>query len=404
MEAGLCSLCRRTQAKFSCSCVIPTISICAACLPIHIETEGRHRPVSIQPKAAPSAIPIEGNYLCDVCRDKVIVTGTMDIDKFVKKQNCIFALEFELDRELSKFDAFARQVEREFESVLSQVAVKKAAVARDLHALREKLTAVLSQSHEIISSKRLLPTFQVESPLDEYILKGYLTNSLYEIGVFVADSKLSTFNEVLEKAVTFDVFPSLLQEYPKAIPVPKGNTLRLYNRITLQQTQLTLNRNTKIDIHTSYCYISADTLLCCGCSGGGTNEVYEVNVRTGKVDNAPNMNFPRGVVGIWNYQGKYVYVFGGQNVNYSTNGEKYELATKVVWTNLPNPMQTPKYCCSVCEHSSGLYISGCETAGISVEFFNIQDETFKLLHTDGLRFVPIIVVSEMSSTLSRATQ
>lgn len=209
----------------------------------------------------------------------------------------------------------------------------------------------------------------------------------YEIGLFAGKSDLKAVIESLERAVTYEVFPEMLEQISHDIPVIKNNLLRLYNRKTLQLTQLTLNQRTKIDTHSSYCYITDDTLLCCG--GSQSNEVYEVNIRTGIVKRMPNMNYPRWIAGIWNYQGKCIYVFGGKNGDYSNDGEKYKLATNV-WTNLPNPMQTTKYCCTVCEHVSGLYISGCESAGISVEHFDPLNETFKMILTDTLRFVPII--------------
>ena len=100
------------------------------------------------------------------------------------------------------------------------------------------------------------------------------------------------------------------------------------------------------------------------------------------------MNSARCVVGIWNQKNMSVFVFGGYGPN--TTSEKYTLATKI-WTPLPNPLQQPKVWCSVCEHSTGVYLSGNNNSdSSSIEFFNSNHETFTLLRTDTLAYAAIM--------------
>jgi hypothetical protein len=120
--------------------------------------------------------------------------------------------------------------------------------------------------------------------------------------------------------------------------------------------------------------------MCCG--GSYSNSVYEVNVITGKVQVIASMNHSRGSIGMWNYQYRYVFAFGGWigGVNVAV-AEKIDLNTKSAWVTLPNKLQRAKRACSVCEHSSGLYISGKDSEFLSsIEWFNLENETFRLVN------------------------
>ena len=67
MEGGQCSLCHRTQAKYACSCAFPAISICAACLAVHLDTKGEHMAAPIKKQTAGS-MQMEAYEVCDECR------------------------------------------------------------------------------------------------------------------------------------------------------------------------------------------------------------------------------------------------------------------------------------------------------------------------------------------------
>lgn len=102
------------------------------------------------------------------------------------------------------------------------------------------------------------------------------------------------------------------------------------------------------------------------------------------------MNFVRKWPGVYKYK-EYVYAFGGNNGSCLSNAEKYDIVAKS-WTNLPHLMQKAKEFCSVVEHSSGLYVSSyVNPGGTSIEFFNLVNETFKLVRESSELEVPTLL-------------
>lgn len=99
--------------------------------------------------------------------------------------------------------------------------------------------------------------------------------------------------------------------------------------------------------------ISNAILLCAG--GRIHKKEYEINVKSAIVGKVTDMNANRSYAGVGKCK-EYCFVFGGDSGSgYLACAEKYSLSAKI-WTPLPHPMKRPKYFCSVCEHSSGLYI------------------------------------------------
>ena len=418
MKNRLCSVCHR-KAEYACSCVNPSMIICEMCREGHYQTAGRH---NIVPYERPEPVPAANNEVCSLCMDRTaeffclcstpirkfceqcdfahyqkaslmthskhpirayqaVATGRLPVETFRKKQLYINDLQLCIGEELTQFDAFAKQTREEFDAVLNKVAAKKEEILRDLQTQRVKLASVLNDIQKVIAVKRYAEAFEVVTELDEYITEGYLTTAKYNLKMFTGKLNLAGISELLDKAVVYEFAPNkLLEEANKTlIPVVNATSLRLFHPVTFQMTQVALSKATKINKHTAYCYIKADTILCCGGGGGiysSHSEVYEINVKTGRVENAPNMNFARFDVGIW-FTKKQIFVFGG----YSNTAEKYGLDRKP-WVNIPNAMPKDMYMISVCEHSSGLYLSGYHVTGDTIVHFNLETEAFKLLRFD----------------------
>lgn len=309
-------------------------------------------------------------------------SGGEPYDVIRNKQKCMDDLLKRLNDELIHFDAYVRQVETEFETLIAQITAEKEEIRRNSQIQRKKLTDYLDDMHQTIESKRYEKSFQVVTVLEEYIASGYVLTPVPAIEVFTGKMEFQGIYKLVEKCVTYEVVESPLLQI-LAIPVLKGNSLRLYHRRTLEMTQLTLSQATNIDQNSAYCFIGLNTVLAVG--GGCHSEVYEINVHTGKVDRRPNMSSNRGYAGVYPYKGEYVFVFGGYDGsgNYLNTSERYRLSLKS-WSNVRNPMQRSKYYSSVCEHASKLYVSGTDNAGSSIECFNPVYETFILLRTDSI--------------------
>jgi len=365
----MCEECGAGAVLF-CLCGSPLRKICAGCDIAHYQKA---------PNATHSKHPI------DLYSD--LMSGKAPLDAFIKKQLYINSLQSTLSQELYRFDAFTQDVRQELDLLIGKIVAKREEILQGLQLRqRPKLVAAVAAVQQTIERKRYLEPLEIGNCLDDFLGNGYKSARKFDLKLFSGLVNMQEIEGNVGKSVICDVFPS--PEFAQRdIPVIKDNSLRLFSPKTLKMKEVSLSQHTKIDEYSFYCYISDDTLLCCG--GTSHKEVHEVNIRSGIVTKVANMNFPRGFAGIWNYQGKSVYVFGGQNIRYSENAEKYDLEGKF-WTNLRDCMKNAKCCCSVCEHSSGIYLSGCESARVSVEFFNPLTETFKLLLTDTPRFVPIL--------------
>lgn len=358
------------EARLFCLCGAPFRKICAECDLAHYQKA---------PFSTHSKHPIS------VYTD--LITSKADFDAFLKKQLYINDLQSAFSQEMYRFDAFTQAVKQEFDLIIGKIVTKRDEIMQELRFVyRPRLEASLAAVQQTIERKRYVESLEIETFLDELLRNGYKSGLKFELNLFSGLVNMPKVEEIAQKSVICDIFPNPKLAY-REIPVVKDNFLRLFNPKTLKMRELLLSQHTKIDKYSFYCYISDFTLLCCG--GTWRKDVYEVNICTGSVVKGADMNYPRGVAGIWNYQGKWVYVYGGENMAYSRKAEKYDLSGKI-WANLRNLMETAKFCCSVCEHSAGIYLSGCERAGISVEFFNPTTETFKLVLTDTPRFVPIL--------------
>jgi hypothetical protein len=309
------------------------------------------------------------------------------IQTFKAKQEYISDFLLQLEQELAHFDLFVRRVEGEFDALIAQVAAQRGTVLRDFSVQRVKLASEVAEAQQIIEAKRYAESFEVEAYMDSIVLEGYRSPQPYESHLFAVKESLQGLNSLLENAVKCEVFPLPLLSPPLSVPVIKGNTLRLFDRITLQMSQITLNQTTDIDNSTGFCWISNAVVLCAGgWDDGAHNKAYEINVKSAQVEKTADMNWSRGWVGMWKYK-EYCFVFGGSD-GYSNldTSEKYSLSAKM-WTPLPHPMERGKTRCSVCEHSSGLYISG---SGNSIEHFTPRTEEFKLLRVDDTEYAGIL--------------
>lgn len=360
----VCDECRARVAARFCLCITPVRKYCEECDLNHYQ-KARHLTHSIHPMSA---------Y-------REVISGRVPLESFRKKQLYINDLKHHIDEELVQFDAFKMQVENEFDVLISQITAKKEETLRDLQTLRIKLAGQLNEVQQIIEAKRYAESFEVISLLDDYILSGYSRSQGYSEKMFFGKLELEQVKGLLGNAVSYKLFdPNLLATID--IPVIEGNTLRLYNARTLQCSSLTLTLSTKINNGTSICSIGYEMVLCCG--GNGHNDVYEVNIRTGNTLKVANTNLMRRWVGIWNYKGVCVYAFGGYNGSKEVStSEKYIIERKA-WVTLSNSMHKAKDRCSVCEHSTGLYISGTDDSSNSLECFNPIDETFRLIRTDSI--------------------
>lgn len=370
-EQKLCDECGKKPAYRFCLCTSPFPKFCEGCESNQIMLHVTHsiHPISVYQSMASGRVPIEA---------------------IRSKQKYVSDLKARLQDELIRFDAYARKIETEFEALVAQINARKEEILNDLCAKRRKLTEYLDEMQHTIESKRYEESFQVVTMLEGYIASGYISSTVPEVQIFTGKVELQSIYEALKKCVTYGVVESPLQQaIESVIPVIKGNSLRLYSRKTLQMSKFNLYPATRIDHSSAYCFIGPDTLLAVG--GTSHNEVYEINVRTGHVDQSSKMTSNRWHAGIYPYKGEFVFVFGGNTgtIPYANTSEKYELSLKS-WSNVSNPMQRGKHCCSVCEHTSGLYVSGVEEAGSSIECFSPMGETFRLLRTDSIRYAPML--------------
>lgn len=89
--------------------------------------------------------------------------------------------------------------------------------------------------------------------------------------------ELHSLRDLLVKIVTYSLTDNHLLSV-NAIPVLKGNNLRLFDRTAGQITQFTLDQTTRIDSSTAYCYFQDSIVICCG--GEVHDHVYEVDMRS----------------------------------------------------------------------------------------------------------------------------
>lgn len=161
MASEQCSICLQAPAKFTCSCDFPAISTCAFCIATYLEALGIHTSALIQ-KLEKSTVPVERvNEPCDGCRGKVarsfclcsvpikkfcarcdekhyrnspgmdhfqhpiaafpaVAMGKVPVETFRRKQQFIQELQLSTREELARFDAFAKQVEDDFDALINK--------------------------------------------------------------------------------------------------------------------------------------------------------------------------------------------------------------------------------------------------------------------------------------------
>ena len=261
------------------------------------------------------------------------VSGTVPYETFKGKQDYIQLLLIRIGGEMAPLDAFMEKVEQEFDELLRLVETTKATFLLELRAQRGKLAAALSQINQMVEAKRYEEMFMVETILDDYILNGYKDSRHYQTEMFTGKIEMQPIKKLFGKTVTYSLKEKCLFYYKADIPIIKGNSLHLYNRHTYKLTQRTLNQTTNINRGTAYCYILDDIVLCCG--GEAHNLVYEVNVQNGIVNQVASMSQNRRHAGIFNWNRKYVYIFGGKNPTCLRNVEKYDLEKKI-WVTVPS--------------------------------------------------------------------
>ena len=431
MEAGPCAMCGHSPCQFICSCILPPIPFCKECVSSHliIEVEGRHQPTLVPMKDPGSLGTLNPDQLCEECKRQVatrfclcrfpyfkfcdrcgishyqraprathsehpiaecqaVLSGQVPVTTFRAKQMYISGLEAQLEQDIYEFDSFARQVEEELTTLVGEVVAKKEAVLKDLADQRPKLVAAVVEAKQVIAEKRYLETFVVSTYLDDRILNGYEHAVMKDLKIFTCQINS---REMLDKLVQYELSTKLKEEIVLDLPVIKDQNIRLFSPIDLTMTQLTLSRITVIDDSTAFCFIGKHTLLACGAMNV-QGDVYEINIRTGLVTPRPNMPVNKHSVGICtlNY---HVYVFAGHdNSKHLDSAEKYSLASKS-WTCISNRMNRVKDCCSIAQHSSGLYISGCAPTH-TIEHFDPARETFRLLRESGSHLQMLFCVGD----------
>lgn len=360
----MCDECRSRAPRRFCVCSVPLKKLCADCDTEHFQ------------KA-----PGQDHFLHPMAAFQSVDSGKVPLGTFRRKQLYINDFRASIGKELQRFDAFNTQVGIEFDVLIEDVKARKETALRDLQNKRIQLAVQLGEMQTIIEAKRYEDSAEVVTVLDYYIVKGYEFEADYDVKLFAGTLELQGIGKMLEKSVSVETISSLFdKQMGMDIPVLKGKSLRLYNRKTLQIAQLELDQATRIDNATAYCYIGPTTIFAAG--GQSHAEVYMVNIENGKVEKGPNMTTLRFWVGIIYYK-EHVFAFGGLNAysQYLNTAEKYDLVSKS-WTPLPNPLQRAKYRCSVCEHTSGLYISGVDASSSSIEHYNPNSEAFTLLRPD----------------------
>ena len=425
METERCSICSLSQAKFSCSCALPSLPICETCLLSHLSTAGSHITVSLHPRV--TATSLAGNEVCDECGSRPadyfclcssslrkfcrgcdiphyqktqsrvhfkhpiigyqgVVSSRMPIEQFKKKQFYINDLLLRLEEEVSSFDAFVKRAETEFSTLQQKIAAKKTEFLREMQTQREKLIAAIRDANQNIESKRYVENLEVISYLDDSIVHGHQYPWMNDTRLFIGNVKVQPIYQALEKLVDFEV-GGILLEKAQAIPVFKEQTLTLYQH-RLEQIPITLDLPLKTDIGTAYCYIGKWTILCFG--GYNSNLVCEVNGQSGQVVQVSSLPTVKGFLGVWNYQNMSVFIFGGSYMNtYYNTSEKYTINAKTC-TPISKLMMRIKAYCSVCEHATGLYVSGNCTYEHSIELFKPLNEAFTLLLTESVAYRSMI--------------
>jgi len=369
-----CDECRGKPAVRFCLCSTPVRKYCEQCDTTHYQ------------KAQSS---IHSTY--PIAAFRTLLPGRANVELFRRKQEYIKDFKLRIGEELTNFDAFMKEVEGGFDQGLAEMKAKKEATLENLKARRGELAAALYAADQEIEAKRYVKEFEVTTVLDGYVASGYLTRAEYKSEMFAGKLELGGITPVLDGAVWYDFNPTTLQAEIGLIPLIKDNILSLFHPTTFAMTQIPLSQQTPIDQSTAYCYAGTYTLLCCGgqYKGYSHNEVYEVNVKSGRVDKVRNMNSFRSYMGIWCTK-QQVFVFGGDSLNntHVNSAEKYGLAGKS-WDTLPSSMPNTMYLPSVCEHSTGLYLSGnnydyqgCQAAGTSILFFSLETEAFHQLRFD----------------------
>ena len=308
----VCDDCRGKAAVNFCLCSNPVRKLCQDCDFSHYQkapnTSHSKHPIAAYPTVA-----------------------RVTVETFRKKQQYISDLELHVGEELTKFDAFVSQTRDGFEALIGEVAALKEAFLHNLQAERVKLTNTLENIHQAIETKRYEESLEVKTNLDDYIVNGFKALRGYTLNMFTGKLELQGMRDLLSKAATFTLaenhlFKEIISPM-KDIPIIKGNSLRLYDSHTYQLTQRTLNQTPRIDQGTAYCYINENTVLCCG--GTTHNDVYEVNVQNGIVNQVASMSLNRRWAGIFNWNGKYVLIFGGYNPSFLNSVEKYNLGRKL---------------------------------------------------------------------------
>jgi len=410
-------MCGNSPCQFICSCILHSIPICERCITSHLNSGESHQIAHVQMKDPGSLGTLNPDQLCEECKRQVatrfclcrfpyfkfcdrcdishykraprathsehpisecqaVLSGQVPVTTFRAKQIYISGLEAQLEQDIYEFDSFAKQVEEELTTLVGEVVAKKEAVLRDLADQRPKLIAAVKDAKRVIAEKRYLDTFEVSTYLDDRILNGYEHAVMKDLKIFTCQINS---REMLDKLVQYELSTKLKEEIVLDLPVIKDQNIRLFSPIDLTMTQVTLSRITVIDDSTAFCFIGKHTLLACGARNV-QGDVYEINIRTGLVTPRPNMPVNKRSVGICtlNY---HVYVFGGHdNSKYFDSAEKYSLASKS-WTCISNRMNKAKDCCSIAQHSSGLYISGLNP--YTIEHFDPASETFRLLRESG---------------------
>lgn len=410
MESAVCSLCIRTPAAFLCSC---EHQVCTACIGPHMFQSG-HSP---KPVTSTVTVTTPDHETCTICRNrpasylcfcrfpylqlckscdlahyqdsqdnvihykhpihgcKNLLTGSISIQEFTAKQRFLDDLNRQLEEDLVNIENLEEKIETEFEDLITEIKTKKTNLMQKLVPEKENLTRIVKKMQEKIALNRYLSDFKVTSKFDFYLFHGYKENLPVPrvLKLDINREKITT------ELVKFEVNPEFDEEI-EDIPVIKDQRLWVFNRFNMEKTEKTLSRSTTIDRTTAYAYLNSETVICCG--GYSRNEVYEVNVRTGETVGVQGMMVARGWQGIWNYRKEWVFVFGGYNGSILSSSEKYNLVTKT-WSLLPSDMTTPVHLVSVCEHSSGLYLSGIDDSSSFdyLQLFRPFQQSFTLIRT-----------------------
>jgi len=311
---------------------------------------------------------------------KAIATGKVPIETFRIKQFYINELQRFIYEEFTHFDTFAKQTQTELDDFLQKITTQREKILTNLDTLRGELVLRLNEIKEIIETNRYKANFEVVTKLDKYLAEGYLTSEKYSLQMFTGKSDLAGISDLLEKSVVYTLEPNRLLEEANLvlIPVLNDDNLRLFHPDTFEMTPIALSQSINLDQCTAYCYIGTDYIFSCG--GVNHSQVNQIHISSGIVEKAPSMNSLRRYMGIW-YTDMHIFVFGGYSNTHLNTAEKYGLDMNP-WVNIANVMPKAMSGVSVCEHSSGLYLSGSDTAGTATVHFNLMTEVFQLMRYD----------------------